>query len=137
MFHIRLGLTSAIEIKHQHMMNNLSVHKWFPESDTLVQVARVRFSSTIRSPDYNKTRLLQLGFSTSTSEKTHTLMTWKPTSRFKEAVKCGYSHVGQDVPNGHVPNDSKVWVFRVLYFIKSCPTSLHLVNIGKIRHKFI
>ena len=26
-FHIKLGLTSAIEIKHQHMMNNLSVLK--------------------------------------------------------------------------------------------------------------
>ena len=41
MFHIKLGLTSPIEIKHQHMMNNLSVHKWFPQSDKLPQVGRV------------------------------------------------------------------------------------------------
>jgi hypothetical protein len=48
------------------------------------------------------------GFSTSTSEKTRTLLTWKTTSRFRQAVKCGHSHVGQDVPNGHVPNGSEV-----------------------------
>ena len=57
---------------------------------------------------YYKTCLLQLGFSTSTSEKTKTLLTWKTTSRFRQAVKCGHSHVGQDVPNGHVPNGSEV-----------------------------
>jgi hypothetical protein len=48
---------------------------------------------------YYKTRLIQLGFSTSTSEKTRTLLTWKTTSRFRQAVKCGHSHVGQDVSN--------------------------------------
>ena len=53
---------------------------------------------------YNKTRILQLGFFNPTSEKTQTLLTWKTTSRFGQAVKCGHSHVGQDVPNG-----SEVW----------------------------
>jgi hypothetical protein len=86
---------------------------------------------------YNKTRLLQLDFSTFTSEKTRTLLTWKTTSRFGQAVKCGHSNVGQDVPNGHVPNGSELWGAPVLYFLKSCPTSLHLVNISKIRHTFI
>jgi hypothetical protein len=61
-----------------------------------------------RIQHYYKTRLLQLGFSTSTSEKTRILLTWKTTSRFRQAIKCGYSHVGQDVPNGHVPNGSEV-----------------------------
>ena len=59
---------------------------------------------------YNKTRLLQLGFLTPTGEKTQTLLTWKTTSRFGQAIKCGYSHVGQDVPNGHVLNGSEVRV---------------------------
>ena len=86
---------------------------------------------------YNKTCLLQLVFSTSTSEKTRTLLTWKTTNRFGQAVKCGHGNVGQDVPNGHVPNGSEVWGAPVLYFLKSCPTSLHLVNISKIRHTFI
>jgi hypothetical protein len=58
---------------------------------------------------YNKTRLLQLGFSTSTSEKTMTILPWKMTSRFRQAIKYGRSHVGQDIPNGYVPNDSEVW----------------------------
>ena len=31
------------------------------------------------------------------------------TSRFGQAVKFGHSNVGQDVPNGHVPNGSEVW----------------------------
>ena len=84
------------------------------------------------SSHYNRTRLLQLGFSTSTSEKTQTLLTWKMTSRFGQAVKYGHSYVGQDVPNG-----SEVWGAPVLYFLKLCPTSLHLVNISKIRHTFI
>ena len=53
---------------------------------------------------YNKTRLLQLGFSTFTSEKTRILLPWKTTSRFRQAVKYGRSHVGQNVPNG-----SEVW----------------------------
>jgi len=60
-------------------------------------------------PHYNKTRLLQLGFSTSITEKTRTLLTWKMTSCFRQALKCGRSHVGQDVPNGYVPNGSEVW----------------------------
>ena len=58
---------------------------------------------------YYKTRLLQLGFLTPTSEKIQTLLTWKTTSRSGQAVKCGHSYVGQDVPNGHVPNGSEVW----------------------------
>ena len=42
---------------------------------------------------YNKTRLLQLGFPTHTSEKTKTLLTWKTTSRFRQAVKsCRTRH---------------------------------------------
>ena len=86
---------------------------------------------------YNKTCLLQLGFSTSASEKTRTLLPWKTTSHFGQAVKCVRSHVRQDIPNGHVPNGSEVWVLHVLYFIKSCPTSLRLVNISKIRHTSI
>jgi hypothetical protein len=30
------------------------------------------------------------------------------TGRFRQALKCGRSHIGQDVPNGHVPNDNEV-----------------------------
>jgi hypothetical protein len=60
------------------------------------------FCNTVESPvrwarrwaHYYKTCLLQLGFSTSTNEKTRTLLTWKMTSRFRQAVKCSHSHVG-------------------------------------------
>jgi hypothetical protein len=62
-----------------------------------------------RGKHYNKTRLLQPGFSTSTSEKTRTLLLWKTTSRFRQTGKYGCSHVRQDVSNGHVPNGSEVW----------------------------
>ena len=62
---------------------------------------------------------------------------WKTTSRFAQAIKCGHSHVGQDVSNEHVPNSSEFQGALVLYFLKSCPTSLHVVNISKIRHTFI
>ena len=52
---------------------------------------------------FNKTRLLRLGSSISTSEKTQTLLPWKTTSRFRQTVKYGQSHhVGQDIPNEHV-----------------------------------
>jgi len=97
----------------------------------------IKNKGNVNNVHYYKTRLLQLGFSTSTSEKIRTLLTWKTTSRFRQAVKCGHSHVGQDVPNEHVPNGSEVWSAPVLYFLKSCPTSLHLVNISNIRHMFI
>jgi hypothetical protein len=49
---------SPIEIKHQHMMNNLNLLKWFPESDTLPQVARVLFPSKIKSPEFPYTKYL-------------------------------------------------------------------------------
>ena len=47
-------------------------------------------------------------FLTSTSEKTQTSLPLKTTNRSRQAVKFGRSHVGQDVPNGHVPNGCEV-----------------------------
>jgi hypothetical protein len=40
-------------------------------------------------------------------------------------------------PMDTFPMAVKFGVLRVLYFIKSCPTSLRLINIGKIRHASI
>ena len=57
-FHTKLGLTLAIEIKHQHMMNNLSVFKSGPKSNTLPQVARVFFPSTLKSSEFPYTKYL-------------------------------------------------------------------------------
>ena len=53
----------------------------------------------IHNIHYYKTRLLQLGFLTPTSEKIQTLLTWKTTSRSGQAVKCGHSYDEQDVPS--------------------------------------
>jgi len=87
---------------------------------------------------YNKTRLLQLGFSTSTSEKTMTILPWKTTSRFRQAIKYMVVVMSDRMfPMDTFPMTVKFGVLRVLYIIKSCPTSLRLVNIGKIRHTSI
>ena len=42
---------------------------------------------------YNKTRFLQLGFSTSTSEKTRTLLPWKTTSHFNKCIVGPYDGI--------------------------------------------
>ena len=47
-------------------------------------------------------------FKISTSEKFRNSLPWKTTSRFRQAVKYGHNHVGQDVPIGRVPNGSEV-----------------------------